>query len=558
MFSGLYDNKVIIKEKVNVPTVYYGGVIYTGTGSLYAEAAIVYGENFTFVGSFQEALQFTGEDFTLINLEGKMMLPSFFDAHTHPDLGSLLDLREIQNTKTVRKPEQYIEHIMQYLKFNPETSCLRGTGWDLADFFDMPPNRNMLDEINSVIPIFIRSSDQHSAWVNSKALEISNIDQYIDIHGELISLDKEGKPSGLLHDEATIVVEQKLPPITVAQYKDLIYRFQNIALKYGITGYMNAMVFPRSNLYNAYREMLTEGKLQTYTVLAFYMTQDSYKEDIMWLTKEITAYNEDVTDDLLSLNVAKFFIDGTVLGQTAYLLEDYIARVGYKGEPIWSADALREAMQLCEKNGLRIHLHVIGDAALRLALDALETVKPNRHSITHLGLVDPSDFQRFAEIDVIAVLNPYWFCKSAVWENSELIQLGRERAERMFPARSFYDAGIKVAAASDYPVTIVPNPLIGIEMAVTRTLIAPWRGELTAEECILNYEQAISVEQAINAFTLTSAFACGLEHITGSIEIGKSADFLIVDKNIFVIHPSEARVLETWFKGELVYKLYKN
>jgi predicted amidohydrolase YtcJ len=154
---------------------------------------------------------------------------------------------------------------------------------------------------------------------------------------------------------------------------------------------------------------------------------------------------------------------------------------------------------------------------------------------------------------VMAVINPYWFCKSAVWADSEMKQLGLERSERMLPAKSFYDAGVKVAAASDYPVSN-PNPLAGIEMAATRTLIAPWRGGRTAKECSLNPAEAIAAQQALDAFTLTAAYAYDLDTITGSIEVGKSADFVLLNKNIFQTTPSEGKVLETWFRGERVYR----
>ena len=256
----------------------------------------------------------------------------------------------------------------------------------------------------------------------------------------------------------------------------------------------------------------------------------------------------------MGFRLAKFFLDGTVLGQSSYLLEDYAARPGYRGEPQWAdMAALRDAFKLCEENGLRIHIHAVGDAAVRLALDGLEAVKiPNRHAITHLALLEPADFARFRAMDVMATINPYWFCKSVAWADSELKQLGADRSGRMFPAKSFYDAGVKVAAASDYPVSN-PNPLAGIEMAVTRTLIEPWRSGRTAEECTLNLAEAISMEQALDAFTLAAAYAYNLEAITGSIEAGKSADFVLLDRDILKTAPSGAKVLETWFRGERVY-----
>ncbi|MCL2434433.1 MAG: amidohydrolase family protein, partial [Clostridia bacterium] len=169
-------------------------------------------------------------------------------------------------------------------------------------------------------------------------------------------------------------------------------------------------------------------------------------------------------------------------------------------------------------------------------------------------LVAPEDIARFGELGVIAVINPYWFCKSAVWESAEQKSLGVDRSDRMFPAKSFYDAGARVTAASDYPVTGYPNPLGGIEMAVTRTLMASLRDRRTAEECTLNPAEALSMEQAIDTFTLTAAWSYDLDTVTGSIEAGKSADFVILDRDIFENAPFDAAILETWFQGKQVFR----
>ncbi len=547
-----------VRGKDSGNTVFYGGLIYRKTGMPPVEAVAVKNGKFRYAGSLNGALKVAGRDCELVDLQGKMMMPSFFDAHAHPNLSSLLELRDLPYEGDIPKPKEYAAHIKKYLQAHPNTQVLRGTGWDNAAFTEGPPNKALLDQVSMEIPIFIRSSDQHSAWVNSKALEVSKAEQYIDSYSGLIVLDQTGKPCGTLRDDATILVDSALPPITVAEHKELILKFQDMAHSLGITGYMCAMVLPRDNQYTAYRELLAEGKLLTYTQLAFLVTPQTYKDAIEWTANEIKAYEDGSPSILLGFRLAKFFMDGAIVGQTAYLSEDYASRPGYRGEPIWPSDAiaLREAFKLCEKNNLRIHIHVIGDAAVKLALDGLETLeKPNRHALTHLELVDPNDISRLHNLGIVAVINPYWFCKSAVWEDSELKQLGRYRAEHMLPAKSFYDTGMKVAAASDYPVTGTPNPLIGIEMAATRTLIAPWRGGRTAEECTENPNEAISTEQAIDAFTLTAAYAYDLEKITGSIEAGKSADFILLDKNILQTKaPSEAKVLETWFRGSQVYK----
>ena len=540
-------------------TIYSGGLIYSKAGTTAVEAVVVQNGRYSYVGSLEGALQAAGQNSKRVDLQGRMMLPSFFEAHAHPNMGSLLDLSGLPYAGNVPTPEEYVAHIRAYLQAHPKTLVLRGTGWDNAAFLKEPPNKALLDQVSAEIPIFIRSFDQHYAWVNSKALEMSNVTRNTsDPPGGRIERDKNGEPCGTLLDMATIMVDSALPPITVEEHKELILKYQDMAHRLGFTGYMCAMVLPPcqgDNQYAAYRELLAEGKLSMYVQLALMVTPDTYEEAIKWLVNEILKYEAAGPSDLLGFRLVKFYMDGTILGQSAYLLEDYAPCHRYKGEPMWTdLDALRGAFRLCEENGLRIHIHAVGDAATQLALDGLETVKtPNRHAITHLVLTEPTDVTRFADMGVIATINPYWFCKSMAWADSEQKQLGLDRSESLYLVKSFYDAGVKVAAASDYPVS-TPNPLIGIEMAVTRTLIEPWRSGRSAEECTLNLAEAISMEQALDAFTLTAAYAYDLDAITGSIGTGKSADFVILDKDIFKTVPSEAKVLETWFRGELVYR----
>ena len=537
-------------------TLYSGGFIYARAGLESPEALVVRDGNFAYAGKLEEALGVCGSKCQRVDLAGRMLAPSFFDAHAHPNLGVIFDLRDLPYRDKLPTPAEYVEHIRQYLLQHPETRVLRGVGWDNAAFRQGPPDKALLDQVSRDIPIFLRSSDQHSAWVNSKALELGGIDRHTpNPSGGLIERDAGGQPGGTLRDGASNFIEAALPPLSVDENKALILKFQDMAHSLGITAYMCAMVMPRSTLYTAYRELLAEGRLKTYTQLAFMMTPDTYQDALAWLAQEVADYEATRSGDLLGFRLAKFFMDGTIIGQSAYLLEDYAARPGYRGESQWPPDVLQAAFQLCEQQGIRIHVHVIGDAAAQLALDKLETLtRPNRHALTHLEVIRPEDIARFKASGLIATLNPYWFCKSLVWKDVELAHLGPERAERMLPARAFLDAGVPVAAASDYPVTAVPNPLIGMEMAVSRTLIAAWRDGRSAEACMLNPGQALAPEQALDAFTFTAAYAYGLEQLTGSIEQGKSADFVVLDRNILTGPSSEARVLETWFRGQLVYQ----
>ncbi len=542
----------------NRATVYSGGAIYPASGAAYAEAAVVRGGSFIYAGSLEKALSAAGPNCKRVDLEGRMMIPSFFEAHAHPNLGSLFDLRELDYADGKRTPEAYVAHVRRYLQDHPGIQALRGLGWDISEFSDGYPRKELLDQASTDIPIFIRDAGQHMAWVNSKALACAGVTRGTsDPVGGRIERDATGEPTGTVLDMATNFIEAALPPVTVEEEKELILKFQEMEHRLGVTGHMCAAVVPNSTHYAAYRGLLAEEKLKMYSQLAFYMLPDSYKDTIEWLSKEIASFEASEPNEVLGLRMAKFFIDGVVSGQTAYLLEDYASRPGYRGESMWPADmnAIQDAFRQCGKEGLRIHIHALGDAAVRFGLDALEAAAtPNRNAITHIELADPKDVARFKGLETIATINPYWFCKGDSFGNVELVQLGQERTKHMYPAKTLYEAGVRVAAASDYPVSSIPDPLVGIEMAVTRTLPQAWRGGRSKEACTLNPDEAITLDQALDAFTLSAAYAYGLEGTTGSIEAGKSADFVVLDRNLFTGPPSEAKVLETWFRGELVYQ----
>ena len=534
-------------------TIYSGGTIYTKLGAEPVESVAILNGKFYYAGPLEAAYPDGGNNYRHIDLEGRMLAPSFIEAHAHPDLASLLDLRSFEYEKDMASPEEYVEQIRNYLKEHPKTEVLRGTGWDKAAFGDEMPTKELLDDISKDIPIFIRSSDQHLVWVNSKALEVAGIDSNTpDPEGGSIIRDKNGNPSGTFVDMATNTIESALPPISVDECKELILRFQENEVSMGITGTMNAMVLPKSNTYTAYRELLRDGELKVRTQLSFLITPETYTETLDWLEKENADYQAEGVSHLLYMNLVKVFIDGTIIAQTAFMLDDYATTPGFRGEPIWPQDmkAIKEAFKLCSEKGFRIQMHAVGDAAVRYGLDALEAAaKPNRHGITHLELVAPEDIPRFKELDVVAIVNPYWICKPITWETTEPVILGKERSETMFPVKSLYEAGAVVGAASDYPVTEIPNPLIGMDMAVNRTLIEAWRPGKTAEETQLNISEAISVEQAFDAFTNACAYAYEWDKFTGTIEAGKSADYIILDKSFLDFTPSDVKVIETRLAG---------
>jgi len=258
------------------------------------------------------------------------------------------------------------------------------------------------------------------------------------------------------------------------------------------------------------------------------------------------------------LSSIKIFVDGVVEGVTAYLLEPYAHRPGYRGELLWDPDYLDEVCRVLDKEGFQIHVHAIGDGAVRVTLDGLQHAqqvngkRDSRHFIAHIQLVDDDDKPRFKVLGVVADPQPFWFQRGDYYENLELPYLGEERAGNEYPMQSLIDAGATIASGSDYPVTIPFAPVMGIEQGVTRL-----EQGITDPDEILGPRERASLEDMIASFTINGAYVNFLDDVTGSLEVGKLADIVVLDRNLFEIPAteiSEARVLLTLFEGREVYR----
>jgi len=274
--------------------------------------------------------------------------------------------------------------------------------------------------------------------------------------------------------------------------------------------------------------------------------------------RNIKSMCEQHDTPLFQMTGIKVFVDGVVEGATAFLLEPYAHMPDTCGEPLWDLANLKSLFAEAEREQLQIHIHAIGDAAIRMSLDALahageENGKSDtRHLITHLHLVDQADIPRMAALNVIGVPQPFWFVKGDYFHNLEAKYLGLDRAEKEYPMKSLANAGILLAGASDYPVQVPSPPLMGIMLGVTRC--EP--GETDPNE-ILGPEERMALSEMIECFTINGARANFLEKETGSIEVGKKADMVVLENNLFDIPETDiadTKVMMTVFEGKTVYQ----
>ncbi len=513
---------------------------------------------YAYAGDNSGVIDWIVQETEIIDLGGNTVLPSFFDAHCHPT--AMVELMNSVNISEMHTLDEYIEAVEMYLTENPEATFIAGNGWTNTVFDNKGPSRKILDRISDKIPIILWSEDHHSLWVNTKMLEIAGIGRDTENpDGGIIEKDDSGEPIGTLRESAADMVMKHFPEFSVKQYKDAFLEYQKMALSLGITGTFDAVLFPGSNAVAAIKELADSDELQMYFRGAYAWDKAGDLNQIELINQ---ARGRDESGLKFKINSVKIFMDGVLEGGTAFLLEPYLEAAGrmegYRGKAYYSGELLFSIIKSAREYGFQVHLHSIGDAATALIVKSFERAlsetdkTDERHCITHLQIVAENDIQKISELGIVCIPNPYWFMKDEYYYKLQVPYLGADRAEHEYPMAGFIDQGIVVASASDFPVTINPNPLEAIQIGITRC--NPHDAEYGEP---LWSEERVDLKTMINSFTFNAAYANFLEDETGSIKAGKSADFIILDEDIFSINPEkiiDVRVVKTVFRGKTVYE----
>jgi hypothetical protein len=564
-------------KKKPADTVFKNGYVHTvNPGERVAHAVAVRQGRIVYVGSDQGARAFVGAHTKVVNLRGKMILPGFVDSHIHASM----TVSSLYSVLLYGLPsvDEYVAAVAQFAADNPDMDVIRGEGWSNTVVPGKGPLASSLDTVVSDRPVFIMSEDYHSTWVNTKALELAGItgatpdpkDGVIErIDGTEATDPPYGTPSGTLRETAGNLVTDLIPDYSVQQYKDGIAYFQQeVAAPLGITTVFDPLLYVGGHAVQALEEMAADGELTVRFRGALSLTPE---EDLAEWLPAAKAERAKHKHGMFKTPAVKIFADGVVEGHTAYLDEPYADALEYKGdasyrgEPIWQPTVMKAAFKKLDRAGFQIHTHSIGDAATTQVLNALSYARKSngrrdsRPGITHLQLVDPQDIVRFKRLGVVAVPQPYWAIKDDYYTYLQLPYLGQERADAEYPIRSFFKAGVTVASASDFPVTIPPDPLMGIAVGVNR-----WDPNLVYEypappslEGVLWPRERVSVQRMIRSFTIEGAKANFLEKRIGTIKVGKRADLLVLDKNLLKVKNAtrlfDAHVLFTMGGGKVLY-----
>lgn len=532
-------------------SVYRNGKVYTvDADRSWAEAVAITDGRIGYVGSDAGVSEHIGPNTGVFDLGGRLMLPAFQDVHIHPIGGGMealaCDLNDLSGL-----PE-YRSAIAAYAAANPDLPWILGGGWSMAEFGPGgSPSRNILDELVADRPVFLTSSDGHSGWANSRALEIAGITRDTpDPPDGIIDRDPEtGELIGSLQEGAMNLVEKHIPDTSPdGRIAGLRYA-QEMLHGYGITSITDASVRPAQ--LEAYETLDARDELKLRVVTSLWWDRERGEEQI----EEFIAQRGKYTKGNVDASTVKIMQDGVLENYTAAMLEPYDVPSRTRGIPMVEPEFLKRAVTLLDAADFQVHFHAIGDAAIRQSLDAVEEAliengqRGNRHHISHLQVIHPDDIPRFAELDVVANFQPLWAYADRYILELNLPFIGEERTSWMYPIKSVQDAGGRIAFGSDWSVSTA-NPFMQIETAITRlSAIDEPAPEFTPEE-------RIDLESAVAAFTINAAFVNKQEDETGSIETGKLADLIVLDQNLFDIEPSaisDTSVLLTLFAGEPVY-----
>ncbi len=535
----------LVIQAQNMKKAYINGKIYTvNEKQPLAEAVVVQNNKITFVGSTKDVEKVIDSETEVIDLKGKLMLPGFIDNHVHFLSGGFyllgIDLRPANSTS------EFKDLLRNYAKAHPGKWITGGywnhENWEVKDL----PTKTMVDEAVSEQPVFVERLDGHMGVANSLALKMAGITKETESpEGGLIVKDPlTGEPTGVLKDNAMNLIYRIIPEPTEEENYEALLAALDEARKLGITSVhdisYNAAI-------DAFNKAKNEGKLtcRIYTRMPISEYKSLVERNIR------AGYG----DEYIKMGSLKAFADGSLGSSTAWFFEKYNQDTTTFGLPMdiitdgsmekWCLDA--------DKNGLQLSVHAIGDRANSYMLDLFEKIiKQNpewdrRFRIEHAQHVRFEDIPRFAELGVIASVQPYHCIDDGVWAEK---RIGPERIKYTYPFKSFLDSGVKLCFGTDWYVAPL-NPMLGLYAAVTRRTLDDKNPDGWIPE------QKISIEEAIKCYTINSAYAAFEENIKGTIEVGKLADLIVLSEDILSIEPvriKDVEVLMTVFDGKIIYQ----
>jgi hypothetical protein len=514
-----------------------------------AGGVAVKGNRILAVGTLSEIENLVGPDTKVLRYGDQLIMAGFHDFHIHLLLGSLQ--QQCVHLWKAKSAEEAARMVKEYADQRPDDPWIIGFSWYHLYWENKQlPHRSTLDKYVPDRPVFLFNAECHGAWLNSKALKLAGITRDTpDPPYGAIARDGAGEPTGFLYESAMALAKQAFQ-FPRERRISLLQGFLRHAASLGVTSVADMFPLVTMELGNLdmYREFDETGQL---TVRIHFLVECN--GDL----ERPRRLREEYKSGKLQFSGLKNFLDGVPATYTAFLLEPYSDNASTRGSTLVPQELIDEWTIKADREGFRIRYHACGDAAVRLGLDCFEAarrkngVRDSRHTIEHIEVIDPGDISRFGKLGVIASMQPEHIASAERFaENAYVSRLGPKRIPYAWPIHSLLKTGAKLAFGSDFPVVAL-DPMLEIYRAVTRLHNdgEPAGGWIPAER--------ITLAEALRAYTLGSAYGNFREHELGTLEAGKLADLIVLDRNLFAVDAEEIRqtkVCLTMMDGSIVYE----
>ena len=550
--SGTEANLVLTGGKVRTP-VHPSG---------FAPALAVRDGLIQAVATDEEVRPLAGRGTRVVDLRGRLVLPAFGDAHVHAVSGGLESLR--CNLLGLRTRQDTLAAVAAYCSGLPAGAWVLGGGWAMEAFPGGLPTAADLDAVTGGRPAFLPNYPHHSAWVNTAALERAGIDTGTpDPPDGRIERDQAGRPAGTLHDGAMRLV--RVPAPSAAELRAGLLAAQAHLHSLGITRFQDACVGAAAEIgmpdtFDTYRQAAADGVLTCHVTGALWWDRRRGLGQV----EDLLARRERAGGRFLASTV-KMMLDGVCETFTAAMSAPYLDRhghsAGHRGNLFIEPDLLSAAARRLAGEGFQLHFHAIGDRAVSTALDTLASLpaagrRAARHHLAHLQFIAPRDLGRFLALDAVANFQPLWACTEPLMEHMTLPFVGPERAAWQYQIGSLAKMGTRIAFGSDWPISSA-DPLQEIHVAVNRVLSERLgqRGEPECESPFLP-GQAVSLDDALSAFTSGVDWVNHEEHLVGTLRPGLRADLIVLDQDLFAVPATaigDTSVVMTVSSGQVVF-----
>jgi hypothetical protein len=531
--------------------LFVNGRIYTPNG--WFSAMGVTEGRITLIGDEEDANSLRPMAASIVDLKGKTVLPGLYDMHVHPILQAKGGEGRCRIPQDVDAPK-LLGMVADCVKAAAPGDWVTGGQWQASLLQGTPITSATLDRISPNNPVMLFDVSGHSVWANSLALEAAGImDATPDPEGGIIERDASGKPTGVLRETAGRMVTAKVPPLPQALTARNLRQILDMLSGFGVVGYLEAMAYEDD--LEVYASLADQGLLKQ-RVQACIAYSESGRPNPAF--DQTIASRRQYARRNLDADCIKVFADGVPTeSHTAAMLDDYQAgqpNAPGKGLLLFDPVLMAQLVTAWDEQGITVMFHAAGDRSVRSALDAIEAARKANgmkgpiHQIGHSTFVDQSDLPRFKALNTSVEFSPYLWDPQPINDDISAA-VGRPRIDRVWPIKEGFAAGALVIAGSDWAVVPTPNPWIGIETAITRR--NPGGGERS-----FGLQEAITLSQAIDMFTINAARRMGIDHEAGSLEPGKRADFVVLDRDPFGIPVTQIHTIqpvETWIAGERIF-----